>query len=106
MYELPPAGSLPKRPGMVRVGQGGAAFDLEVWELPVARFGDFMQKISPPLAIGTVELDDGSAVKGFVCEAHAADTAKDISERGGWRAWLSWQTGGRSVCPRTPAGRP
>ena len=38
---------------------------------------------------GTVELTDGSKVQGFVCEAHAAAGATDITQHGGWRAWLA-----------------
>jgi allophanate hydrolase len=42
-----------------------------------------------PLAIGTVELDDGATVKGFLCEGHAAGVAEDITHLGGWRAYLA-----------------
>lgn len=31
-----------------------------------------LAQVPPPLAIGSVELDDGSIVKGFVCEGHIA----------------------------------
>jgi allophanate hydrolase len=34
-------------------------------------------------------LDDGSSVKGFLCEAHALSGAEDITEFGGWRRYLS-----------------
>ena len=42
-------------------------------------------------AIGTVALEDGSSVKGFLCETHATREARDISSFGGWRAWLRSQ---------------
>lgn len=29
-------------------------------------------QVPPPLAIGSVELEDGSIVKGFICEGHIA----------------------------------
>lgn len=86
LYALP--GGPPARPGMVRDGQG-AAIEVEVWELPTDRFGSFVAAIPPPLAIGTVELEDGESVKGFVCEAHATLKARDITELGGWRAYLA-----------------
>jgi allophanate hydrolase len=79
----------PPRPGMVHAGtDGGHAIDLELWAVPSDQFGAFIAGVPAPLAIGTVELDDGSSVKGFVCEAYAAAGARDISELGSWRAYL------------------
>jgi allophanate hydrolase len=86
LYALP--GGPPFRPGMVRVGEGGSAIELEVWELPATEFGSFVAGIPAPLGIGTIELADGSKVQGFVCEALATQAAKDISYLGGWRAYL------------------
>jgi allophanate hydrolase len=86
LYALP--GGPPFRPGMVRVSEGGTAIELEVWELSVSEFGSFVAGIPAPLGIGTVELEDGSQVQGFVCEALATHAAKDISHLGGWCAYL------------------
>lgn len=86
-YALP--GGPPKRPGMIRVGSGGAAIDMEVWELPAREFGSFVAAIPGPLGIGTVRLEDGSHVQGFVCEAIAADGAEDITALGSWRRYLA-----------------
>jgi allophanate hydrolase len=86
-YSLP--GGPPERPGMVRVAEGGGAVELEVWELPAEHFGSFVAGIPAPLGIGTVLLEDGSRVQGFVCEAVAAEGARDITALGGWRAWLA-----------------
>ena len=44
--------------------------------------------IPSPLGIGTLKLDDGSSVQGFVCEPAALDGAIDISHLGGWRNYL------------------
>jgi allophanate hydrolase len=52
-------------------------------------FGSFVALIPPPLGIGTITLADGRSVKGFLCEAHATEGAKDITAFGGWRAWLA-----------------
>ena len=60
--------------------------DVTIWD---ACFGEFIAGVPAPLAIGTVELEDGTRVKGFVCEAYAADGARDISELGSWRAYLA-----------------
>jgi allophanate hydrolase len=77
----------PPRPGLVR-GEGGAAIEVEVWDLPAQHFGSFMAGIPAPLGIGSVALEDGSEVKGFLCEAHAVRSAPDITTLGGWRQYL------------------
>jgi allophanate hydrolase len=65
---------------------------MEIWELPATAFGSFVAAIGAPLGIGTVQLDDGSSVQGFVCEAIAAQDATDITHHGGWRAYLASKT--------------
>ncbi|QKD58822.2 allophanate hydrolase subunit 2-domain-containing protein [Fusarium oxysporum Fo47] len=68
----------PKKPGLKRV---------EVWNLPKTSLASFMLTITPPLAIGSIELKDGSWVKGFVCEPCGFDEAVDITSHGGWRVY-------------------
>lgn len=83
-------GFLPPRPGMVRSEtDDGYAIDLELWAVPATHFGEFIAGVPAPLAIGTIELDDGSSVKGFICEAYATASARDISQLGSWRAYLA-----------------
>ncbi|RKP48718.1 allophanate hydrolase [Pararobbsia silviterrae] len=77
------------KPGLIRVDAHGARIALEVWRMPVAHFGSFVDLIGSPLGIGSVELDDGRVVKGFICEPHALSTARDITEHGGWLAYLA-----------------
>lgn len=84
LYALPDG----KRPGMVRA-EPGAAIAVEVWALPVSRYGEFVAEIPPPLGIGSVQLQDGTSVQGFVCEAAAVSEALDITDYGGWRAYLA-----------------
>lgn len=72
------------KPGMVYVGQGrGKAIDLEVWTLPVQNLGSFFSQISAPLGLGTVALEDGSSVKGFICEGYIADLGKPVNNADG-----------------------
>lgn len=80
-----------QRPGMVRVGPGtpGACIEVEVWEMPMDRFGTFVAEVPAPLGIATIELDDGEQVKGFVCEQYASSNAEDITAWGGWRHWVN-----------------
>lgn len=79
-------GPVPK-PGVHRVGTGGASLEVEVWSLDPAAFGSFLAEVPPPLAIGPVELADGSWVPGFLCDALVAQRSPDITAHGGWRAW-------------------
>jgi allophanate hydrolase len=78
---------VPPRPGMVRAIHGGA-IEVEVWELPMERFGGFVDSIPAPLGIGTITLEDGREVRGFLCEAYAVHGARDITELGSWRAFV------------------
>lgn len=87
-YRLYALDTEPPKPGMVRVATGGGAIEAEVWTLAPAAFGSFVADVPPPLTIGTVLLDDGTAVKGFLCEPVALDGAPDITGLGSWRAYL------------------
>jgi allophanate hydrolase len=80
--------SKPAKPGLVRA-DAGTAIELEIWEMPEPQFGSFVAGIPAPLGIGTVELDDGTSAKGFLCESYAVQDASDISSHGGWRAFLA-----------------
>jgi allophanate hydrolase len=82
MLALP--GPVP-RPGLVRVGAGGAALAGEVWALPSAALAALLAGIAPPLGLGTVTLEGGVPGFGFICEAGAA--GEDITAFGGWRAY-------------------
>lgn len=81
------AGGPPERPGLLRVGQGGAAIETEVWALDPASFGRFVAGVPSPLCIGTLVLADGTTPKGFLCEPAGLEGARDITEFGGWRPY-------------------
>jgi allophanate hydrolase len=83
------ANTTPPKPALIHVGEGGGAIELEVYELAVEHFGSFVAEVPPPLAIGTVTLQDGSQVKGFVAEPRAIEGAEDITALGGWRAYVA-----------------
>jgi allophanate hydrolase len=85
LYALPDG----RRPGLVRVNEGGAAIEVEVWELPVSQFGSFVDGIPAPLGIGRTLLADGNLVAGFICEPQGIPGARDITAFGGWRAYRS-----------------
>lgn len=88
LFALP--NTTPPKPGMVREpGFAGPGLEVEVWSLPSDAFGRFVANIPAPLGVGKITLDDGSAVSGFLCEAHAVADAEEITRFGGWRAFLS-----------------
>jgi len=93
-YALP--GTVPPKPGLVQVGTDGqgAAIDVEIWDLPLRHYGSFVAEIPAPLGIGTLTLEDGLKVQGFLCEALATQGAEDISQFGGWRAYCGRNTAG------------
>ena len=73
-----------------RVAPGtGFPIEVEVWAMPVEHFGSFVKLIGSPLGIGTLRLQDGADVKGFICEPIGFEGAEDISSHGGWRAYLA-----------------
>jgi allophanate hydrolase len=82
------ANSVPPKPALIHSGDG-ASIAVEVYELDLAAFGGFVAEVPAPLAIGSVTLEDGSTVKGFVAEPRAIDGAQDITALGGWRAFIA-----------------
>jgi allophanate hydrolase len=93
LYELP--GSAPRRPGLVKVRDGGAEIEIEVWELTPSALGSLLCEVPAPLALGRVELAHEEVV-GFLCEGYVADTARDITDHGSWRGYLA-SIGGQPV---------
>ncbi len=87
LYALPD--TTPPKPGMARDEASGVSIDVEIWDLPHSQWSAFLQEIPSPLGIGTVELEDGSSVKGFICEPYAIKEAKDVSEFGSWRNYIN-----------------
>ncbi|WP_316237365.1 allophanate hydrolase [Bradyrhizobium sp. SZCCHNR1015] len=89
-YKLYALSTTPPKPGMLRIDDGkGSAMAVEIWALSAAGFGQFVNLIPPPLSIGTIRLADGRTAKGFLVEPAALDGARDISEFGGWRAYMA-----------------
>jgi allophanate hydrolase len=87
LYDL--AGSVPRKPGLAQVPDRGVAIEVELWQMPINEFGGFVEKIPAPLCIGTIVLETGELVKGFLCESTGLQGANDVSDYGGWRKFLS-----------------
>lgn len=79
------------RPAVVR-GEPGAALPGELWRLSPAALTRLLTSIAAPLALGPVELSDGSTVVGFT--GAPSGTEPDITHPGGWRAYRT-----RAVTP-------
>jgi len=72
-------------PGLVRTGSG-APTEVEIWSLPPEGARAFLSNcVRPPLALGTLELEDGRSAMGFLCESWATEGMEDITTAGGWR---------------------
>ena len=80
-----------KIPGLIRQAENSEGFkiEVEVWEFTAEGLGKFMKLVREPLAIGTLELENGEKVLGFLCEPYVIPTAKEISQFGGWRGYLA-----------------
>lgn len=92
VYRLHALPTTPPKPGLVHVGEGesgGAAVAAEIWRLPAEGLGHFLAALPRPMALGRVELADGTHVPGFLCEPAALEGAEDITTYGGWRAYLN-----------------
>jgi allophanate hydrolase len=76
------------RPGLIRDEARAGSIAVEIYDLNYASFGKLVASVAPPLAIGTIELADGERVKGFLCESWALAQAHDITDFGGWSAFL------------------
>jgi allophanate hydrolase len=83
-------GTVPPKPGLVRVpGFTGPGIEVEIWALPEDTVGGFVEGVPQPLSIGTLRMEDGSLVKGFLVEPSATEDAVEITSLGGWRNYLA-----------------
>ena len=75
-------------PAMVRVGEGGAAIAVEVWAVPAAGLGTILLQEPAGLCIGKIRLGDGEIVLGVLGEAICCENQYEITQWGGWRAYI------------------
>ncbi|MFN3233009.1 MAG: allophanate hydrolase [Alphaproteobacteria bacterium] len=92
LYALPETS--PPKPALIRQpGTQGPGLAAEIWRLTPDSYGRFVAMIPSPLGIGSIELDDGRFVQGFLGEAWAAEGAEDVTRFGGWRAYIEHLSG-------------
>jgi len=81
-----------EHPAMIRVNDdSGASVALEVWAVPLAGIADLLRSEPPGLTIGKVELSDGGEVLGVLAESALVEGQREITEYGGWRAYVETQ---------------
>ena len=91
-YRLYALDTTPPKPGLARVGpsESGAPISGEVWALPPAGLASLLSDLPRPMTLGSVTVEDGSDVVGFLCEPVAIGPgARDITGHGGWRAYTA-----------------
>lgn len=72
-YKVHKLNTIPEKPGMEKVSptEQGEEIEVDVFSIPKSSFGFFMDRVLPPHTIGTVNLENGEKVKGFLCESWA-----------------------------------
>jgi gamma-glutamylcyclotransferase (GGCT)/AIG2-like uncharacterized protein YtfP len=85
-------------PGMVDATSGGVSVSGELYELELEHLERVMASEPPGLGVRVVELERGERTLGiFWIAADLPETAIDISEYGGWRAYRAQQTATRRM---------
>ncbi|QKD84295.1 glutamyl-tRNA amidotransferase [Thermoleptolyngbya sichuanensis A183] len=77
-----------RHPAMLRVRDGGRAIAVEVWDVPPDGLGLLLLQEPPGLCIGRLILDDGENVLGVLGEPYLCEGEREITEYGGWRAYV------------------
>lgn len=96
-YRMVRVPGIPARPGIVHIGPNdGAALPGERWILSPAALGKFLTTLSAPMSLGPITLADGTGVLGFHCDQQTAVSALDITEYGGWLAYLNSPSFGKA----------
>jgi hypothetical protein len=78
-----------RHPAMLRVPEGGRSIAVEVWAVPAAGLGTILSQEPPGLCIGKVRLQGGEVVLGVLGEPMLCDQQPEITEWGGWRAYMA-----------------
>lgn len=87
-YRMYALNSQPPKPGLIRDECHGAGIEVEIYSLSPSAFGTFTSMIPHPLGIGKLELSDGTWVPGFIAEPVVSHDGMEITQFGGWRAFL------------------
>lgn len=75
----------PSKPGLIKVHSDGGSIEVELWSIPTKNIGSFLANIHAPLGLGSIQLDDGQEVIGFICEGYMEKISEDITQYSSWR---------------------
>jgi len=78
-----------RHPAMLRTPGEGTRVAAELWEVPVEGLATILLAEPPGLAIGKVVLRDRSVVLGVLGEPFLCRGQLEITEFGGWRAYMA-----------------
>jgi len=78
-----------RHPAMLRTPGEGTAVAVEVWDVPMEGLAKVLQSEPPGLCIGKVTLSDGTVVLGVLGEPFLCKGRREITEFGGWRAYVA-----------------
>src|SRR4029453_1220337 len=78
-----------RHPAMIRVASGGVSVAVEVWAVPPDGLAKILRQEPPGLCIGKVTLSDGEEVLGVLGEPLLCEGQREISQHGGWRAYVA-----------------
>ena len=76
-------------PAMLRDATQGRSIAVEVWLVPPAGVAAILLSEPAGLCVGRLTLDDGSEVLGVLAEPALVEDRREITEHGGWRAYLA-----------------
>ncbi|MEP0916607.1 glutamyl-tRNA amidotransferase [Leptolyngbya sp. DQ-M1] len=80
-----------RHPAMLKVKEGGVAIAVEVWAVPASGLATLLVQEPPGLCIGKVQLADGTEVLGVLGEPFLCEGQVEITQYGGWRAYIESQ---------------
>ena len=76
-------------PAMLRVTSGGASIAVEIWLVPPAGLASLLLSEPDGLCVGRLTLEDGAEVLGVLAEPSLVEGRREITEHGGWRAYVA-----------------
>jgi hypothetical protein len=78
-----------RHPAMLRTPGEGTRVSVEIWDVPLEGLAGILLSEPPGLAIGKVVLRDGSIVLGVLGEPFLCEGQREITQFGGWRAYIT-----------------
>ena len=78
-----------RHPAMLRVQEGGHSVAVELWDVPAEGLASILIAEPAGLSIGKVLLSDDREVLGVLGEPWLCANRREISEFGGWRAYVA-----------------